>query len=229
MSDDEDGQSVKGLKPVTIEGIAFNDGTLLDVAEGAIVLFVGANNVGKSQSLRDIASQTGAINVDANSHSVATVELKWEEAKDAAKAWFRENVPMKSLSTGDFFDTKGHRAPLSKVDADIDAANGLPARTGRLISIFANAEERLLLSQPAPAIDLIEATPSHPIHVLANDQSLMDEFSELTEQAFGSEITLDLTAGNSLILRVGRPEVEPDFGRHGVASREYADAIRRLP
>ena len=37
-----------------VKKLVFNDGTILEVAPNDIIVFVGANNSGKSQSLKDI-------------------------------------------------------------------------------------------------------------------------------------------------------------------------------
>ena len=42
-----------------VSSITFNNGVTLDVEKNSIVVFVGPNNVGKSQALKDIYSLSG--------------------------------------------------------------------------------------------------------------------------------------------------------------------------
>lgn len=41
--------------PVHVKSLRFNDDTSVELDPGHVVVFVGANNVGKSNALRDIA------------------------------------------------------------------------------------------------------------------------------------------------------------------------------
>ena len=52
-----------------IRHLVFNDGREMDVDRDSIVVFVGANNVGKSRSLKDIS-------LLAKNHAASTVVVK---------------------------------------------------------------------------------------------------------------------------------------------------------
>ncbi len=189
---------------------------------------VGANNVGKSKALQNIASQTGARDLDATEHIVVESELEWDTDKEAAVQWFSERFPTKNLASGTFYEARRHRISVDKAERDVRAGT-MSTRIGRLVSVFANAEERLSLTKAVQAIDLAEAQPEHPIHILAREAELIEQLSALSEAAFGVALTLDTTGGNTFVLRLGIPSVEPDFTRHGIPTREYVSALRRLP
>lgn len=43
---------------ITLEKMVFNEGTEIELSPTDIVVFVGPNNMGKSQSLRDISNSS---------------------------------------------------------------------------------------------------------------------------------------------------------------------------
>lgn len=45
-----------------VKGITFNDGTSIEVEKNDIIVFVGPNNAGKSQALKDIYNLVGHEN-----------------------------------------------------------------------------------------------------------------------------------------------------------------------
>ncbi len=60
------------VRPVSVAKLSFNDGTELHLEPNSVVVFVGANNVGKSQALANIAEDTGAIEKDNLAHRIAS-------------------------------------------------------------------------------------------------------------------------------------------------------------
>ena len=67
-----------------IEKIVFSNGDALSVEKGDIVIFVGPNNVGKSQALKDIYDLTGGIGVS----KVVKDILCSESPEEDIKLWF---------------------------------------------------------------------------------------------------------------------------------------------
>lgn len=51
------GSSDADRPPLHVRRLVFNDGTAIDLAPGQMVVFVGANNVGKSSALQDISAR----------------------------------------------------------------------------------------------------------------------------------------------------------------------------
>ena len=59
---------------ITLEKIVFNEGTEIELSPTDIVVFVGPNNMGKSQSLRDISN---AISTDNGNVVVKDVKIAY--------------------------------------------------------------------------------------------------------------------------------------------------------
>jgi len=214
-------------KPFWIRSLRFNDGTELELPSSGVVVLVGANNVGKSQALRNIGAQVGLSAPLV--HVVVAPQIELASDREAAVRWFAENCSIKSLASGDFYESRGHRAAVTKIEGEIRGGGALSARLGKLVSIFANAEERLRLTVPVEAVDIVEAQPEHPIHILAQRADLLEQISRMTKGAFGDPLTLDLTAGRMVMLRLGVPSSDPEFSRHGVPGRDYITELRALP
>ena len=64
---------------ITISRLVFNDGTSIDLKPRDIVVFVGPNNMGKSQSLKDIFN---SISSDNGSLVVKDVSVEYHQPQD---------------------------------------------------------------------------------------------------------------------------------------------------
>ena len=64
---------------ITINRLVFNNGTSIDLTPQDIVVFVGPNNMGKSQSLRDIYN---SISSDHGSLVVTDVGVEYHQPQD---------------------------------------------------------------------------------------------------------------------------------------------------
>lgn len=171
----------------------------------------------------------GTQTKDIRDHAVVDIAIEWEADKDAAFSWFNDNFRIKSLANDDVYEARSHRVSVGKVKSELEAEGPISPRIGKLISIYANAEERLSLTKAVNAIDLAESQPEHPVHILAGDSDLIEKLSTLAEKAFGADLTLDTSAVSTFVLRLGKPDVAPSFNRHGIPSREYMAALRQLP
>lgn len=217
------------VTPVFASELTFNDGTALPLRPDEVVVFVGANNVGKSQALRDIGRSLQIMPAQTSSHKMLDAATTWTEDKEWAVQWFDQNVPKKQTANGLFYESRQHRAPVDSVVQDLRSGAGINGRTGKLVGIYVNAEDRVALTRGTRQIDLVENQPDHPLHILAGNASSLDALSSHVEQAFGLPLTLDMSSGNTIGLRVGLPSVQADHGRHGVASPEFTRALRELP
>lgn len=76
---------------VTIKKIRFKDGTEIELEKDDIVIFVGANNVGKSRTLKDIKDDL----IETSRNKIIINEIEYEEEnfnKDSIKNYFENNI-----------------------------------------------------------------------------------------------------------------------------------------
>jgi hypothetical protein len=97
-----------------------------------------------------------------------------------------------------------------------------------VVTFVANAQERLVLTNPAQPVDLTRNAPSTPIQALYGHDDKVEKLSDASLSAFGHKITFD-HLGGSWRLRLGEPTVEPAItGRNLFATSETKAAIEGL-
>jgi hypothetical protein len=206
-----------------IDELTFSDGTKVRLNESSFLVIVGPNNAGKSVALREIQTQVAA---DFVPRVVPSLSIKREGT--AAEAW--EHIK----ATGNRL--RGHSTEIYMVkdrgytqpDAN-DLATGLGKlgdRAEMFISML-NATERVKASATTRAIEHAEAARTHPLHVLYEDRSLRAKLEKWFRAAFGTEIGMDLMAGQRVPLHVGagaspRPE-------ESEIDQSYLERLRNLP
>ena len=200
---------------VYITDITFNSGESFSFKDSDIVVFTGANNVGKSQVLRDI--QHSFENPNYHRIIAATINYKREGDIDNLKKRFinkgaqytYENVSVHDLHLIDNW----WRGPMYN-----------------LSSLFVNhlsTENRLLAANPATSFDAVETAPSDPIQKLYIDDKKEQEISSLFQNAFDTSIILNRGAGNNIPIHVGTvPKKESGEDRVSVS---YLQKLKQLP
>ena len=200
---------------VFITDITFNSGESFSFKDSDIVVFTGANNVGKSQVLRDIKHYFENPNYH---RIIATIiNYKREGEINALKERFiykeaqytYENISVHDLNLID----KWWRGPMYS-----------------LSSLFVNhlsTENRLLAANPATSFDAVETAPSDPIQKLYIDDKKEQEISSLFQNAFDTSIILNRGAGNNIPIHVGTaPKKESGEDRVSVS---YLQKLKQLP
>lgn len=152
----------------------FNDGTVLEVSSNDIVVFVGANNSGKSQSLKDInkAFINPALNV-----VVKQIEFEIEGADKFEKS-------IKKLSSFNKNNSYYSGYGFSIYSGWI--GNLTPNSFGmeQLVSFFVkqlDTRDRLNQCDPVGVIDRDEPK-THPLHYLANSPELRKRIDTVLKQ-----------------------------------------------
>lgn len=179
-----------------IKKLIFNDETVLEVSPNDIVVFVGANNSGKSQSLKDIykAFFNPSLNI-----VVKQIEFKIEgadkfEASIKKLSTFNKN---NSLYRGYGFSI--HSGWIRNVTSD--SFSGME----ELVSFFVkqlDTRDRLNQCDPVEVIDRDEPK-AHPLHYLANSPELRKRIDKSFYEAFGQHIQVERFGGKNNFLRIG--------------------------
>jgi hypothetical protein len=206
-----------------IKSIEFSDGTTVPLAADSITVLVGANNVGKSQSLRDIyelCESSGARGIEV----VKRVEL------DAFGTYEDFLLRYKGTLNNRGYVVRGDFQLRGPFDAQVGAKEAARAfeepmnhECGPLARFFvsrADVESRLSVSKPAEAFDAIDEAPKDPIHVLFSDESVESEVSEAFSLAFGVGLFVNRLAGKTIPLYCGEKPAESPIDAFLLACRK---------
>lgn len=207
-----------------ITAFTLNDGTTVEVPENGVVLFVGPNNAGKSQALRDLRSLT--VSSDQQGVVISAVDVEYRGNGEELIARLKEDRSIiKSPQSGEAVDL-GEGGIQSVATVSQMWQGGAPYIVARYFVALADTESRLNASRPVEAVDLFAGNPYHPLHWLYQSPQLEDRLNSISRDAFGRGLILDSWSGGmQWAIRVGdieRPSSpRPDQG--------YLDALKTLP
>jgi hypothetical protein len=204
--------------------LTINDGTVVSVPENGVVLFVGPNNAGKSQALRDISklvTSQGEIGV-----VVASAAVEYRGTVEELLAQFAaERALVHSTTSGDTvaLGPMGNQ-PVGNISSWW--GGGAAHIIAPYFVLLADTESRLRASEPTAALDLFQNNPVHPLHLIYLQPAIEDRINQISREAFGQGVILDVWAGGSKwALRVGEL-ARPNSPR---PDEEYLDQLRSLP
>lgn len=202
-----------------------NDDTKVDVPQDGVVLIVGPNNSGKSQSLRDIRkliSSTGEHGVVVR---VADVEYGGT-SEELLETLESDRSIVTEVGTGDRVDLgQSGSQQLSSVKSWWEHPSGRHIVAPYFV-LHADTESRLEASKPAPSMNLFVSHPQHPLHHVYANPTLEARLASIGVRAFSTGLILDAwSGGDHWALRVGNLE-PPNSPR---PPQEYLDALRELP
>ncbi|MBR1449263.1 MAG: AAA family ATPase [Prevotella sp.] len=182
-----------------INQITFNNGESLDIQPNDIVIFVGPNNSGKSQSLRDIFSLAGEKTNPIVIKNVSILkgnsdELKTEITNHSKK--LNASNPNQIRYIGYNYDIYGWQ-----LQAYNNGEKLMDSIRNYLIS-YLKTEERLTISDPPKAVDRNDSW-SHPIHYLVFEGEYRNKISYYFKEAFGYELTPNYVSRKTVSLCLG--------------------------
>ena len=158
---------------ITINRLVFNDGTSIDLTPQDIVVFVGPNNMGKSQSLRDIYN---SISSDHGSLVVTDVGVEYHQPQDLRD--MLENQALKSPS-GQYFFYRGYHYQIHSTSIN---GFGQNRYTDEHIKSFlvsmVKTEERLTTSSPKQMVNPGNANEYPLQYVTDPDTAKTDTLNE---------------------------------------------------
>lgn len=182
-----------------ISKLTFNNGKELEIAANDIVVFVGPNNVGKSQSLKDIYALSKA-----KTPSVVISDVKISKYTQAI------STILSQVSVGEKYDGYTKYDYLGEklfVYPHTDSAYlqaGLHEGYRDLFVANLDTSARLNICQP-PSNIRRDQSKKHPIHYAAFDGKYRRWLSESFKKAFNIEITPNTQFGSEIPLCIGKP------------------------
>ena len=211
----------KILRPnLYIEKLVFNNGETLQVGKGDIVVFVGPNNVGKSQVLKDIYNLTGD---DINSIVVKEVSCS-QFSVNGIIPWYDKYISFTETRHGRVYSPYGNMThDVREVEFKYMSVKKFGVLRDLVIH-FLNTEARLLISRAAEGLDL-KAPPKSPIHALVRDASLLRRIANYVKEAFGTSIAPLL--GKEIPLCIG-PDIDKSEVSGSTMSEVEANYLKKL-
>ena len=201
-----------------ISKIIFNNGTELELEEKDIVIFVGPNNAGKSQSLKDIYELC-----EAKKNTVVVKDIEISKQNGDVKELL-ESVS-KVNDSGNYKDYYGlgfHVNTYSIPNLSSEKYFG-PVRN--LFVTYLDTLQRLSISSPAPLINR-RGTKTSPIHYAAFNPKYRRWLSDNFKQAFDRELIPYTLNGNDIPLCIGDAvNLSQDFADEQERQEAYADVL----
>jgi len=212
------------LKPdVRITRLSFSDGTAIELGRNDVVVIVGANNAGKSATLRAIAEKLDDSNE--SNPVVRAISFKREGTLKELIVWL-EATTRRDISYGDYFSRFDKQISRSNVAMLWEKQDSIGSLSGFFCCIL-NAEERLKAANPPDSIAIATDPLRHPIHVLQWDDSEEKRISDLFKRAFGTGIVVHRHAGKVVPILIGNePPCPAGKDRHSI---EYVRELSKLP
>ena len=178
-----------------IKTLIFNDGTEYEVSPKDIVVFVGANNSGKSQSLKDI--NKAFINPSLNI-VVKRIEFeidgtdKFEQTLKTLSSFNKQNGNYNGYGYSIHVSFLGHLTTSSFGGFD---------QLARFFVKQLDTRDRLSQCGPVGVIDRDEPK-THPLHYLVNDAVLRKKINKCFYEAFGEHLQVERYGGKNNFLRI---------------------------
>ena len=207
-----------------IEKILFNDSTILTCDKNDIIVFVGANNAGKSASLKEISTK---FKSKANSSKIITdINIVKDGDQSLFKSFLEKNSIIKEDSGNSYLQGYGYNISYNDTDFYLSKyQTGLTNLFPFYASVL-NTEQRLTAANPPQNIRLTDQPMEHPIHYLQKDDKLEEAFSNYFRQAFGKDLVVHRNAGSQVPLYVGKKPI-PNAGEDRV-SVSYIKELEKL-
>ena len=179
-----------------ITNLVFNNGKELPLSSNDIVVFVGSNNSGKSQSLKDIYR---AFNHPENNIVVKSIEYKNEGVESFEQTIKRLASYNEENSFYNGYGFSIHSGWIRNMQSN--SYSGMD----QLESFFVkqlDTRDRLSQCGPIGVIDRDESK-SHPLHYLVNDADLRKKIDKCFYEAFGDHLQVERYGGKNNFLRIG--------------------------
>jgi predicted ATP-dependent endonuclease of OLD family len=210
---------------IWLKSITFHDAKTFNFQRNDIVVIVGPNNSGKSETLRNIQQRIE----DTKSSTVIINDLQFEtEGSDNdLQNWMETNCREHKTVNG-FAFSRQDATVHTRIVKNLwnNKKYGLKDLT-KFFSCRLSADARLKASDPPVNIDLINDRLTHPIHYLQYDDKMENEVSAKFRIAFKKDLIINHNSGKSVPLHVGnRPKPKENEDR---VSRSYLDELQKLP
>lgn len=182
-----------------ISQITLNTGDVISLNPDSILVFVGPNNAGKSQAIRDIYGMVS----DNPQGVVVNSELIDKPNVDDVSAFMKEYAVLDARhSKYNGFNFDIYEFNYKKYSDCVEAKEPLPDGFREAYFAFLNTGDRLSVCNPADQIDRT-APAENLIHVLTRDEGYRSKVSNAFREAFNTDVLPHYANGASIPLCLG--------------------------
>ena len=217
--------TVEGNTPALfVNSIKFNNGETININKNDIVVFVGPNNAGKSQSLKDIYA---CIKNQHRKVVIKDVDITFQNSENDVA--FIEGCSAKSKDPNSGFIYSGinyHIWPYHLENNKLISSNCLDISSFFITEL--RTDNRLSIVNP-PNILREDESPTHPIHNVKAFPPIREMLSNFFRKAFGQSLILGFDSLN-IPLYIGNPiKLEGNFVDEQNRQEEYKRRLQQLP
>jgi hypothetical protein len=208
---------------IRVTGLSFSDGTVVRVPQEGAVLFVGPNNAGKSQALKDLI---GHLRDSAyNGRALTSVELDKDSDQPIAE-WVEDHLTKLNRDGVWRYQVPG----WGEVQTSDIASHWAQPKLGPLTELFflhADGTTRLTAGNSQQSLDFSVSMAVHPVQRAYMESDLEAAIDNESRAAFGVGVAVDRYGGSVISLRIGDcPSFAHDNGR---PTQEYLRQLKALP
>lgn len=182
-----------------ISQITLNTGDVISLNPDSILVFVGPNNAGKRQAIRDIYDMV----LDNPQGVVVTSELIDKPYVDDVSAFMEEYAVLDARhSKYNGYNFEIYDFNYQKYSDCVEAKEPLPDGFREAFFAFLNTGDRLSVCNPAGQIDRT-APAENLIHVLTRDEGYRSKVSNAFREAFDTDVLPHYANGATIPLCLG--------------------------
>ena len=201
-----------------ISKLFLNNGKEIDINKNDIVIFVGPNNAGKSQALKDIYEIC-----DTKKPTIVVNDIEIIKYAGDIKAFLEKVSTVDDHGTYKNYAGLGYSFATSSITGYSTKKYYGSARP--LFVAYLNTLNRLKISDPANLISR-KAAKKNPIHYVAFDRTYREWLSNNFKQAFGKEIIPHTLNCSSIPLCIGDAvKFDKEFADEQERQEEYAAVL----
>lgn len=200
---------------LTINKLSFNDGTQIDLTSTDIVVFVGPNNMGKSQSLRDIFN---SISYDHGNIVITDVGVEFHNPDKLEKEV--ECSSLKSPFGKDYFYKGYNYQIISSTIHNFGKVKFVDENIKKYLVSKVNTEDRLTTSSQKQMVNPGEAR-QYPLQYVTDSEN-REKMSALFEKIFSKRIFCEDRGSTMLTLHLGE---EIDFDKTNMTAQQVSDKL----
>ena len=202
---------------ITINHLIFNDGTQIDVSPHDIVVFVGPNNMGKSQSLRDIFN---CISDDNGSVVVRSIEIAYHNPQGLKGVI--ESFSLTSFH-GHYYLHRGYNYQIHSQNIQgFGNERYVDDNIRKFLVSMVKTEERLTTSSPKQMVNPGDPRV-YPLQYVADPEN-RKRMSDVFEKIFSKRIFCEDRGSTMLTLRMGD---DIEFSQGGMTPQQVSDELYR--
>ena len=210
-----------------ISEITCGDGTQIPINANDIIVFVGPNNSGKSQALKDIGNDSHGINVPKKVIPKAKIKCD-EQASEEYEIFIKENAKEQISGSEVCYSGTGFSVYLKHMKSYLRKGNDSTIAQFFITSL--PTENRLTAANPAVAISR-DNVPTHPIHRLVQNSDYREKIAQYFRRAFGENIIPNPQNITNIPLRLGNDVKLEDLKANSAqeAFDAYSDILSEYP